>query len=782
MSRRVRSCAGEILAPSRDFRSRGMFHLGHNSGGPHRLSRLLRVPVFLSPHPGDTVSTRMAVYTGDRGQARGGGHRSQRENTRGSVRGRGRGRARSSRGGTKNVFHSSRLKEEPADLSDIDGVEPQSIGSEDLEAEKSSDSDGDLGAETTQPYSTLLQSLKGELEDHAPPRKRRKTELNDVPREEQRSLEFSQDNPDEVEEVEESNDLGTEDVDNNEEEQGHDPFIEHFDPSTEVVDRGIEFIKQNTWFMARHTIPHGWSYLLKIPQASDAAPGPSSTFPSDTEALILKQKLKKPAKKQMPTFDKHTAQIASSMFRYRDILFPHRTLENCETLRRLTSLHVLNHIFKTRDRIIKHNARLTKEALGEDLELRDQGFTRPKVLIILPTRNSCVKYVETMISLSEPEQQENKKRFQDSYDVGEQVSADKPVDFQELFNGNDDDMFRLGLKLTRKTIKFFAQFYNSDIILASPLGLRMALGADDPKKQDSDFLSSIEIVVMDQADSILMQNWEHIEYIFDRLNLQPKEAHGCDFSRVRNWYLDGNARYLRQTILLSAFNYPSINRIYTQHMLNVAGKVKYSEEMDGAMTALDILVKQTFSRFESGMPIAEPDNRFKYFVTAVIPSLTKPSRHSASAGQGVLIYLPSYADFVRVRNFLATSSATQDISFGSISEYTSVKDVTRARSHFLSGRHSVLLYTERAHHFRRYHLKGTKRIIMYGLPENPIFYKEIVGGFLGASIAAAKLSIKEVSIRALFSKLDALKLERIVGTKRYLSMLKEKGGDTFDFV
>lgn len=443
----------------------------------------------------------------------------------------------------------------------------------------------------------------------------------------------------------------------------------------------------------------------------------------------------------------------------------------------------MNHVLKTRDKIIKHNARSTGEGVNESIELRDQGFTRPKVLIILPTRQSCAKYVNQIMSLAEPEQQENKKRFQDSYVQEEDhFSEDKPEDFRELFGGNDDDMFRLGLKFTRKTVKYFAQFYNSDIVFASPLGLRMALGAESSKQQDYDFLSSIEIVIIDQCDALAMQNWEHIEYIFEHLNLQPKAAHGCDFSRVRHWYLDNNAKYLRQTILFSAFIFPSLNRLYTRHMLNIAGKAKWQKRYEGAMLDLSIQIRQTFSRYNTINPVADPDDRFHYFTTAVVPSLTKYAKASDGGKQGILIYLPLYADFVRVRNYLATSPSAQNISFGSISEYTSNKDVARARSHFFSGRHSILLYTDRAHHFRRYRLNGVKSIIMYGLPENPRFYKEIVEGYLGASIADTTMDTNVASVRSLFSRFDIMKLERIVGTTRYMSLVHDKNGDTFDFV
>lgn len=47
-----------------------------------------------------------------------------------------------------------------------------------------------------------------------------------------------------------------------------------------------------------------------------------------------------------------------------------------------------------------------------------------------------------------------------------------------MFKGNVDDSFRLGVKMTRKTIKLFSDFYQCDLIIASPLGLRMSIEKD----------------------------------------------------------------------------------------------------------------------------------------------------------------------------------------------------------------------------------------------------------------------------------------------------------------
>lgn len=64
---------------------------------------------------------------------------------------------------------------------------------------------------------------------------------------------------------------------------------------------------------------------------------------------------------------------------YQDFYYPQRTLLNGEEIRFLYSLHAINHVLKTRTKILHHNARLNKKDQVPD-EFRDQGLVRPKVI------------------------------------------------------------------------------------------------------------------------------------------------------------------------------------------------------------------------------------------------------------------------------------------------------------------------------------------------------------------------------------------------------------------
>ncbi|GAB7342148.1 hypothetical protein MBLNU457_g0410t1 [Dothideomycetes sp. NU457] len=674
---------------------------------------------------------------------------------------------------------------------------------EDDEEQQESDDEDDFTNTVAKPYSTLLESLKASHPEERQSKRRKIARDEDEPekvarrRVDEEDEGVSQDvQPDEEDPEEEADDQDDdlEDADGMAEEDGQDdesdPYELHF---TGIAGGGLaQRIGQITIRQTGREKSQvaGTNIFTSRPAGHDSRlrgrDDVSRRRPiKSTLDLRLKRRLIEPAQKRIPKFGAVEKQIALAIFHYDDLLYGGRTVENAAQLRDMASLHALNHVFKGRDKIIKNNERLAKTDESADLELRDQGFTRPKVLILLETRSACVKYVDSLMALCEPDQQENKKRFQDSFGGPEEdkFSSNMPDDYRELFEGNDDNDFRVGIKFTRKNVKFYSQFYASDMILASSLGLRRIMENDDPKKADSDFLSSIEVLIVDQADAMLMQNWEHAAFVLTKLNLQPKESHGCDFSRVRNFYLDNQASYVRQSIIFSSFITPELNRLYNTNLLNVAGKTKITPLYPGAILQTGNGIKQTFSRYVSSSPASDPDDRFAYFTSAIVPSILKTaSVHGPDNPAGILIFIPSYFDYVRLRNYFAGSSTTENLAFSSISEYSSVSDTRRARSHFLSGRSAVLLYSGRAHHFHRYRVKGCKRVVWYGLPENERFYVEAVAGFLGGSVAEGKVEGGDVGSRALFSRWDGLKLERIVGSERVRGMLAEKGGDTFDFV
>ncbi|KAI7746597.1 hypothetical protein M8C21_010208 [Ambrosia artemisiifolia] len=65
-----------------------------------------------------------------------------------------------------------------------------------------------------------------------------------------------------------------------------------------------------------------------------------------------------------------------------------------------------------------------------------------------------------------------------------------------------------------------------------------------------------------------------------------------------------------------------------------------------------------------------------------------------------------------------------------------------------------MLYTERAHFFYRYKIRGIQNLIIYSLPERKEFYPEIVN-MLDES--------QSMNCTVLFTRFDILRLERIVG-------------------
>ncbi|CAK9170662.1 unnamed protein product [Ilex paraguariensis] len=569
-------------------------------------------------------------------------------------------------------------------------------------------------------------------------------------------------------------------------------------------------------------------------------------------------------------------------------------------------MHSLNHIFRATDLVMKNDAKVARhqesakeEILHTDGYL-DRGFTRPKVLILLPLASIALRVVKRLIQLTPAKHKvnvEHNDRFYNEFATGgvedkEELEyidnstsqkSSKPSDFQALFGENNNDHFMIGIKFTRRSIKLYSDFYSSDMIVASPLGLitdnaknipqeptcaqlgktrteigneKITLhinlekkpttlidlvcsitnkckdasigqgfytgGGDDlfigfsqkigeaevEKEKDVDYLSSIEVLIIDHADVIAMQNWSHVSTIIEQLNRIPSKQHGTDIMRIRQWYifsvlflwyLDGQAQFYRQTIILGSHVNPgdeleNINALFNHHCVNYQGKVhqlsslhftyyvdlpKFCEallilnlKLDNFQSSLKVKlvcaykgvlpkvllpVRQVYERFDAESIVDADNARFEYFTKKVFPKIKD------SIQGGIMLFISSYFEFVRVRNFLKS----QDASFCLLGEYTKQSDISRGRVWFFQGRRKIMLYTERAHFYHRYKIRGIQNLIIYSLPERKEFYPEIVNMLEGSH---------SMICTVLFSRFDQFRLERVVGTAPAKRMVSSEKG------
>ncbi|KAJ0592129.1 putative digestive organ expansion factor, predicted [Helianthus annuus] len=442
-------------------------------------------------------------------------------------------------------------------------------------------------------------------------------------------------------------------------------------------------------------------------------------------------------------------------------------------------LHSLNHIFKTRDLVTKNDKTMAKqkESKGEEVlnseKFVDQGFTRPKVLIILPYRSIAFRVINRLIQLTPEGHKVNVDhvdRFSDEYGSGQSDDQEdedvrtkswkksKPLDYQALLGANNNDRFMIGIKFTKKTVKLYSDFYTSDMIVASPLGLIDKIEtAVVEKEKDVDYLSSIEVLIIDHADVILMQNWDHVPPVIEQLNHIPSKQHGTDIMRIRPWYLDGQARFYRQSIVLASHVHPDINNLFNNYCLNYEGKVNLLREHEGVLPKVLLQVTQIYERIDD-TELSAPDARLEYFKKKVFPKIKD------SVQGGIMILINSVLELVGVRKFLKS----QDASFCVCDEDTERPDISRARAWFFQGKKKIMLYTERAHFYYRYKIRGIQNLIIYSIPERKEFYPEIVNMLDGSH---------SMNCTVLFSRSDRLRLERVVGTgpaKRMVTSDKQR--------
>lgn len=253
-------------------------------------------------------------------------------------------------------------------------------------------------------------------------------------------------------------------------------------------------------------------------------------------------------------------------------------------------------------------------------------------------------------------------------------------------------------------LRLYSDFYISDIILASPIALKLVMEAN-PHKLDCDFLSSIEQVIVHQADVLSMQNWEHVDFVLRHMNLLPKEQHAdTDFSRVRSYFLDGHGAEHRQLMMLSAFNTPELQACFREFAHCHRGHMRLKKDWelmsplamkmgiedtqdtndnnsnpllqksqgggDGSIDDVYVSAKQVFQHIplpvqsssdqpshSSSTSVVEDaeERRFLYFKEQVLAPILRLKQART------MIVTPSYLDFVRVRNYLIEQEVTDTL-------------------------------------------------------------------------------------------------------------------------
>ena len=372
---------------------------------------------------------------------------------------------------------------------------------------------------------------------------------------------------------------------------------------------------------------------------------------------------------------------------------------NEEALRDAVVLHVASHALYARDIAMRGDAEVkaaravARAGLGgggggggpAEEAPRDQGYTRPRVLVLLPHRNAAKSFVRTLLALC-PWAKEvgNAKRFFAEYsemDAPAPTEEDAPnggtapLDHRVMMRGNIDDDFRLGISLSRRGVNLYAKFYAADIVLASPLGVRRVAGGPGDRERDYDWMSSVELCVVEGADMLQQQNWEHVTNAFGLINATPLADHGVDFSRVREWVLAGRGRAFRQTLILSRMFTPELSALARVHCGNAAGALRLVPVPRGVLPRVLPQVRQVVQRVEAASHAAAADARFEYFTKTVLPQVAgaRGARSAEALGGHVLIYIPTYFDYVRVRNHLLRT----DVDFVACSECAAA----RAQAH-----------------------------------------------------------------------------------------------------
>ncbi|ETW36521.1 hypothetical protein PFTANZ_02784 [Plasmodium falciparum Tanzania (2000708)] len=527
---------------------------------------------------------------------------------------------------------------------------------------------------------------------------------------------------------------------------------------------------------------------------------------------------------------------------YVDILYTNKNVLNSHLINLLNVVHILNHLKKKRKRrkyIKKKLEKMEKSqnVQQENIELKeefcDESFARPKILILCPFRYNAKEYVDLICNLIKPSETKNKNRFVLEYDIAinerkhmKEIYTKKrrTLDYINIYQGNNDDCFRLGIKILEgdKKIHLYSPFCDSDILICSPLGLDIIIkeskendssqeqnegednmiydenSSDDydmnnennnltndmrkdknikkkkknkhynnnnnnnnnnkKKLYEYDFLSSIEILLIDQIDIILMQNLLTLKNVLKFINKPLLRWGSANINRIPKYVINGFLKNYRQTIISSSIiDTNFISLIHSS--INYRSFLKLFIKNDDKSILLDLRnslnINQYFKKIECDNILNIEESILNFFSTNVMDILTNIKQ--------LIIFIPTYIEYLRIHELLKKN----DISFKGVNEYTNEKKILQIRKLFKYKRINILLVTGRLIYYERCTFKGANHIIFFSPPKFVFMYSELI-----------KNLSKDPNSSSIcyYTKYHTYELERIVGQARTKQLIQEKNG------
>jgi U3 small nucleolar RNA-associated protein 25 len=372
--------------------------------------------------------------------------------------------------------------------------------------------------------------------------------------------------------------------------------------------------------------------------------------------------------------------------------------------------------------------------------------------VICPYRVQAYEFIAQILSClpdsvqGEPFEVEHRDRLDPEYSIAELPNylRSKPSDWLSVFGGNTDSDFKMGIRFFDKKISLFQQMSKSQMIIASPLALFL-------HKDGTDFTSSIEVLILDTVDALLMQPWDRLKTFVDSLNGLPKTVLETDWSRIRTYCLDKKHKQMRQTIAYGSVLTPEVHALFTSYT-NIRGLMMLRPLMFAPLF-LDGFNK-VFKKWSVDSVSGIGECISKNFKEKLFPQIRQWRNAREGDAKRTIIYWVSSMRFLEARKRLEDN----DVIFLELGDEAAQSDIKRMKKAFNEDPNAVLLITERFYFHFRPKLSLAERAVFVQPPTFPQFFGELGGN-------AATLTY--------FTEFDEMALERIVGSIRLPIVLAE---------